>query len=48
MLVTRQDITALKDLSIASELIAVNAIPDAFKKDFHLFFFWKDFFEERQ
>jgi len=46
MLVTSQDIIALKDLSTASELIAVDAIPNAFKEDFQLFFFGKTFLKK--
>jgi hypothetical protein len=41
MLVTRQDIIALKNLSTTKELIAVDTIPSTFKTDFQLFFFGK-------
>jgi hypothetical protein len=41
MLVTRQDIIALKNLSTTKDLVAVDEIPSAFKKDFELFFFGK-------
>lgn len=43
MLVTRQDIIVLKNLSTAKELIAVDTIPCTFKTDFQLFFFGKTF-----
>ena len=46
MLVTRQDIIALKDLSTTRELIAVDAIPNTFKRDFQLFFFGKTFLKK--
>lgn len=41
MLVTRQDIQSLKNLSTTKDLVAVDIIPDAFKQDFKLFFFGK-------
>jgi len=41
MLVTRQDILLLKNLSTTKELVAVETIPDTFKKDFKLYFFGK-------
>lgn len=41
MLVIRQDIIALKSLSTTKDLVAVDTIPTAFKKDFALFFFGK-------
>ena len=41
MLVTRQDIQVLKNLSTAKDLVAVDTIPDTFKQDFKLFFFGK-------
>ena len=41
MLVTRQDIQVLKNLSTAKDLVAVDTIPDTFKQDFRLFFFGK-------
>lgn len=46
MLVTRQDIIALKNLSTTKELIAVDSIPSAFKTDFQLFFFGKTFLKK--
>lgn len=41
MLVTRQDILALKNLSTTKDLVAVDTIPNAFKQEFNLFFFGK-------
>lgn len=41
MLVTRQDILSLQNLSTTKELVAVDKIPNAFKQDFKLFFFGK-------
>lgn len=41
MLVTRQDIIALKNLSTTKDLVPVDTIPSTFKKDFQLFFFGK-------
>lgn len=46
MLVTRQDIITLKNLSTTKDLIAVDTIPIAFKKDFQLFFFGKTFLKK--
>ncbi|MBW4361369.1 hypothetical protein [Flavobacterium taihuense] len=46
MLVTRQDIITLKNLSTTKDLIAVDTIPSAFKKDFQLFFFGKTFLKK--
>lgn len=46
MLVTRQDIIALKNLSTTKELIPVDTIPATFKKDFQLFFFGKTFLKK--
>ncbi|QYS90541.1 hypothetical protein JJC04_10735 [Flavobacterium covae] len=45
MLVTRQDIIILKNLSTTKELIAVDRIPSTFKKTFN-FSFWKDFLKK--
>ncbi|MBP6039942.1 MAG: hypothetical protein KA523_07075 [Flavobacterium sp.] len=41
MLVTRQDILSLKNLSTTKELVAIDTIPLAFQQDFKLFFFGK-------
>lgn len=41
MLVNRQDIVSLQNLSTAKELVAVDEIPIVFKQDFKLFFFGK-------
>lgn len=41
MLVTRQDIIALKKLSKATDIVAVGSIASVFKHDFQLFFFGK-------
>ena len=41
MLVNRQDILVLKDLSTTTNLVNVDSIPDTFKQDFKLFFFGK-------
>lgn len=46
MLVTRQDIITLKNLSTTKDLIAVDTIPIVFKKDFQLFFFGKTFLKK--
>ena len=46
MLVTRQDIITLKNLSTTKDLIAVDTIPTAFKIDFQLFFFGKTFLKK--
>lgn len=46
MLVTRQDIIVLKNLSTTKELIAVDTIPSTFKRDFQLFFFGKTFLKK--
>jgi len=43
MLVTRQDIVKLKNLSTVSDIVPVDSIPDSFKTDFNLFFFGKTF-----
>jgi hypothetical protein len=43
MLVTRKDIIALRNLSIAKDLVSVDHIPVNFKSDFQLFFFGKTF-----
>lgn len=41
MLITRQDILSLKNLSTTKELVGVDTIPNAFKSDFQLYFFGK-------
>jgi len=41
MLITRQDILSLKNLSTTKDLVNVDSIPNAFKSDFKLFFFGK-------
>ena len=41
MLVNRQDISFLSDLSTTSNLVAIDAIPVAFKQDFIEYFFGK-------
>jgi hypothetical protein len=46
MLVTRQDIITLKNLSTTKELIAVDSIPSTFKYDFQMFFFGKTFLKK--
>ncbi|MBF4515550.1 hypothetical protein IRZ71_04315 [Flavobacterium sp. ANB] len=46
MLVTRQDIIALRNLSTTKDLVAVDTIPSTFKKDFQLFFFGKTFLKK--
>ncbi|OXA83952.1 hypothetical protein [Flavobacterium hercynium] len=46
MLVTRQDIITLKNLSTTKDLVAVDTIPSTFKKDFQLFFFGKTFLKK--
>lgn len=46
MLVTRQDILSLKNLSTTKEAVAVDTIPNTFKSDFQMFFFGKTFFKK--
>ena len=46
MLITRQDIVSLKDLSTTKDLVAVDSIPVVFKKDFQLYFFGKTLFKK--
>lgn len=41
MLVTRQDILFLGNLSTTKELVAIDTIPIVFEKDFKLYFFGK-------
>jgi hypothetical protein len=41
MLLKRQDIVSLKNLSTTSDLVCVDNIPVVFKDDFKLFFFGK-------
>jgi hypothetical protein len=41
MLITRQDIVSLQNLSTTKDLVSVDKIPNAFKQDFKLFFFGK-------
>lgn len=41
MLVNREDISILQKLSTTSELVEIDRIPAAFKRDFELFFFGK-------
>ena len=46
MLITRQDILSLKNLSTSRELVPVETIPTTFKSDFQLFFFGKTLVKE--
>ncbi len=46
MLVTRKDILFLGNLSTTTELVAVDTIPNAFVKDFKLYFFGKTFMKK--
>lgn len=46
MLVTRQDILFLKKISITTDAVAINTIPNTFKTDFQTYFFGKTFFKE--
>lgn len=46
MLITRQDILFLQNLSTTKELVSVDKIPSAFKDDFKLFFFGKTFLKK--
>lgn len=46
MLMQRQDIIVLKDLSTAKDLVAVENIPSAFKPEFQKFFFGKTLVKE--
>ena len=41
MLMTRQDILSLKNLSTVNDFVSVDRIPAAFKNDFQRFFFGK-------
>lgn len=41
MFVTRKDIIELRNLSTTKELVSVDSIPPALKRDFQLFFFGK-------
>jgi hypothetical protein len=41
MLLTRQDILSLKNLSTTRDLVSVDNIPVVFKDDFKLYFFGK-------
>jgi hypothetical protein len=41
MLLKRQDILSLKNLSTTRELVSVDTIPNVFKDDFKLYFFGK-------
>ncbi|CAM3001766.1 hypothetical protein SAMN05443667_10816 [Flavobacterium gillisiae] len=41
MLMTRQDILSLKNLSTVKDFVSVDRIPAAFKNDFQRFFFGK-------
>lgn len=41
MLVTRKDILFIRDIARTKDLVAVNNIPEPFKKDFEYFFFGK-------
>lgn len=41
MLINRTDIIALKKLSKATDLVAIDKVPTAFKSDFQRFFFGK-------
>lgn len=46
MLVTRQDILLLKKLSITTDAVAIDTIPNTFKTDFQTFFFGKTFLKK--
>ena len=41
MLLTRQDILSLKNLSTTRDLVSVDSIPTVFKDEFKLYFFGK-------
>ena len=41
MLVTRQDIISLKNLSTIKDMVAIDTIPLAFKPDIEMYFFGK-------
>lgn len=41
MFITRQDILFLKEKSTTKDMVAVDTIPDALKKDFNIYFFGK-------
>lgn len=41
MLVTRKDISFISTLARTKDLVAIDSIPKAFKKDFDYFFFGK-------
>lgn len=46
MLVTRQDILSLKNLSTTKDAVAIDTIPHTFKTDFQMFFFGKTFLKK--
>ncbi len=46
MLITRTDISTLKDLSFTKDLVSVKRIPSSFKMDFDKFFFGKTLVKE--
>ncbi len=46
MLVTRQDILLLKKLSITTDAVAIDTIPNTFKNDFQTYFYGKTFFKK--
>ena len=46
MLMTREDLLVLQNLSLEKELVAVDGIPAVFKKDFQIYFFGKTLVKE--
>jgi hypothetical protein len=46
MLITRTDISTLKELSSSKDLVSVKKIPNSFKTDFDNFFFGKTVVKE--
>jgi hypothetical protein len=46
MLVTRQDILSLKNLSTTKKAVDIDTIPLTFKTDFQMFFFGKTFLKK--
>jgi hypothetical protein len=46
MLVNREDIITLRNLSLTKDLVLLDDIPTSFKEDFFLFFFGKTFIKK--
>jgi len=46
MLISRTDISILKELSFSKDLVSIDRIPNSFKVDFNKFFFGKTLVKE--